>query len=369
MLRIQRYRTDVTASEHVFAVANDGRMEIKMTITMNLGESSYDIIVEREILKKAGEHLNLKRRALIVTDSGVPKEYAEQIRKLCKEGFIYTVDMGEGSKSIEVFGRLLGAMLEHGFSRKDCVVAVGGGVVGDLSGFAASAYMRGIDFYNIPTTLLSQIDSSIGGKTAINFGGVKNVVGAFYQPKKVLIDPQLLKTLPDRQISNGLAEAIKMALTSDAELFDIFENGDIEGRIDDIIIRSLLVKKSVVEKDEKESGLRKILNFGHTIGHGIESSEGMSELYHGECVALGMLPMCSDKIRPRVIKALKRCNLYRKLNYDWNKIAEAAFHDKKADGDTVTVTTVSEVGKFELKPVRCLDLIESAKIVLEGLKE
>ena len=227
--------------------------------------------------------------------------------------------------------------------------------------------MRGIDFYNIPTTLLSQIDSSIGGKTAINFGGVKNIVGAFYQPKKVLIDPNLLKTLPSRQISNGLAEAIKMALTSDKELFDIFENKDIEENIDEIIIRSLNIKKNVVEQDEKESGLRKILNFGHTIGHGLESSEEMSELYHGECVALGMIPMCGVTIRPRVIEVLKKCGLYRTLKYDWNKITEAAFHDKKADGDTVTITTVNEIGSFEMKKIRCLDVIDMAKNFLEDL--
>ena len=338
-----------------------------MTIHMNLGEDSYDIIVERGVLSKANKQLNLNRRVLVVTDSGVPEEYAKSLASQCKEGIIYTVPMGEASKSLDIFGKVLGTMLDNGFSRKDCVVAVGGGVVGDLAGFAASAYMRGIDFYNIPTTLLSQIDSSIGGKTAINFGGVKNIVGAFYQPKKVLIDPDLLATLPERQISNGLAEAIKMALTSDKELFNIFENKDIDENIDEIIIRSLNIKKSVVEQDEKESGLRKILNFGHTIGHGIESSEEMSELYHGECVALGMIPMCSNTIRPRLIKVLKKCGLYRTLKYDWDKITEAAFHDKKADGDTVTITTVSEIGSFEMKKIGCLDVIDTAKNILEDL--
>lgn len=337
-----------------------------MIIRMNLGEDSYDIVVERGILAGADKYLNLNRRVLIVTDSGVPAEYAETVLGQCKNGIICTVAQGEASKSIDVFGRLLQTMLDNGFSRKDCVVAVGGGVIGDLSGFAASAYMRGIDFYNIPTTLLSQIDSSIGGKTAINFGGVKNIVGAFYQPKKVLIDAELLKTLPKRQISNGLAEAIKMALTSDRELFDIFESKDIEGNLDEIIIRSLNIKKNVVEQDEKESGLRKILNFGHTIGHGIESSEGMSELYHGECVALGMIPMCSEDIRPRLINVLKKCELYRKLEYDWEKIAEAAFHDKKADGDTVSVTIVNEVGSFEMKNEKSIDVINMAKKVLEA---
>ena len=336
-----------------------------MTIHMNLGEDSYDILVERGILKNASEHLNLNRRALIVTDSGVPEQYARIVAEQCKDGIICTVEQGEASKSLDTFGKLLQTMLDHGFSRKDCVVAVGGGVVGDLSGFAASAYMRGIDFYNIPTTLLSQIDSSIGGKTAINLGGVKNIVGAFYQPKMVLIDPELLETLPQRQISNGLAEAIKMSLTSDEKLFELIENEDIESNIDEVIIRSLNIKKSVVEQDERESGLRKVLNFGHTIGHGIESSAGMASLYHGECVALGMLPMCSDGIRDRVIRVLKKCNLYNTPDYNWDKITEAAFHDKKADGDTVTVTTVSKIGSFEMKKMRCIEVISLAREVLE----
>ena len=240
-----------------------------MNIHMNLEENSYDIIVERGILACAGSHLNLERRVLIVTDTGVPAAYARTIADQCKAPVLYTIEPGEASKSLEMFGSLLQAMLEHGFSRKDCVVAVGGGVVGDLSGFAASSYMRGVDFYNIPTTLLSQIDSSIGGKTAVNLDGVKNMIGSFYQPRKVLIDPELLNTLPERQISNGLAEAVKMALTSDGELFDIFESRDIKNNLDEIIIRSLNIKKNIVEQDEKESGLRKILNFGHTIGHGI----------------------------------------------------------------------------------------------------
>ena len=337
-----------------------------MKIHMNLQEQSYDILVQRGILASAGEHLNLERRVLVVTDSGVPAGYAQTLARQCREPVIYTAEAGEESKSLEVFGRLLQVMLDHGFSRKDCVVAVGGGVVGDLSGFAASAYMRGIDFYNIPTTLLSQIDSSIGGKTAVNFGGVKNIVGAFYQPKKVLIDPDLLKTLPERQISNGLAEAVKMAMTSDRELFELFENEDIASHIDEIIIRSLEIKKSVVERDEKEAGLRKILNFGHTIGHGIESSSNMTQLYHGECVALGLIPMCAEAIRPRVIRVLKKCGLYNLIPLNWEKIEAAAFHDKKADGDSVTVTLVPEIGSFELKKMKCSEIIDMAKACFEG---
>ena len=334
-----------------------------MTIHMNLAQDSYDILLERGLLSKANQYLNLNRRVLVVTDTGVPEIYAKTVAAQCKKSIICTVEMGEESKSLDTFGQLLQTMLEQDFSRKDCVVAVGGGVVGDLSGFAASAYMRGIDFYNIPTTLLSQIDSSIGGKTAINLGGTKNIVGAFYQPKKVLIDPDLLKTLPQRQIANGLAEAIKMSLTSDKELFELLETQDMESNLEEIILRCLNIKKNVVEQDEKEAGLRRILNFGHTVGHGIESASG---LYHGECIALGMLPMCGDGLRPRVVDVLKKHSLYRVLPYDWDKITEAAFHDKKADGDTVTVTLVKEPGSFELKTMKCLEVMERAKACLEG---
>ena len=164
----------------------------------------------------------------------------------------------------------------------------------------------------------------------------------------------------------GISRQVIVVQSPDKELFELFENQDIESHLDEIIIRSLNIKKSVVEQDEKETGLRKILNFGHTVGHGIESSEGMSELYHGECVALGMLPMCGDELRPRVVAVLQKCGLYRQLRYDWEKITEAAFHDKKADGDTVSVTTVKEAGSFEQKTMKCLDVIELARTCLEG---
>ena len=157
-----------------------------------------------------------------------------------------------------------------------------------------------------------------------------------------------------------------MAMTSDRVLFELFENEDIQSHIDDIIIRSLEIKKSVVEQDEKEAGLRKILNFGHTIGHGIESSGNMTELYHGECVALGLIPMCAETIRPRVIEVLKKCSLYNLVPFDWEKIEAAAFHDKKADGSSVTVTLVPEIGSFELKKMKCTEVIDMAKACFEG---
>ena len=337
-----------------------------MIIPLNLKDKSYNIYLERGAIKKASEYFDLDRRVLIVTDSGVPEEYAKIVAKGCKAPTIVTIPQGEQSKSLKYFELLLKELTVNNFTRSDCVVAVGGGVVGDLSGFVAASYMRGIDFYNIPTTLLSQIDSSIGGKTAINLGNVKNIVGAFYQPKMVLVDSDLLKTLPKRQISNGLAEAIKMALTSDKDLFELIETKEISKHIDEIIIGSLKIKKTVVEQDEKESGIRKILNFGHTIGHGIETSVELSKLYHGECVALGLLPMCSEEIRPRVIAVLKQCNLYNLIEFDWGRIEKAIFHDKKADGECVTVTMVSEIGNFELKTIPCHQLTELAKQCFEG---
>lgn len=330
---------------------------------MNLGADSYDIVIERGALQRANELLHLDRKVLVLTDDGVPKEYAETVAELSKDGYVCTVPQGEESKSIERFSEVLSKMLELGFSRKDAVVAVGGGVVGDLAGFVASAYMRGIDFYNIPTTVLSQVDSSIGGKTAVNLDGIKNIVGAFYQPKKVLVDLDLLNTLPDRQISNGLAEAVKMSLTSDAELFTLFEKGNINENMDEIITHSLMIKKNVVEQDEKEQGLRKILNFGHTIGHGVESFEHLNGLYHGECVALGMIPMVSVELRPRLIKVLESLKLPTSVDIDADKVYEAMTHDKKGEGASVTITTVSEPGKFEMKKVQFKDLYPMIQMI------
>ena len=336
-----------------------------MTLSMNLGANSYDIIIEHAALSKAGEYLNLNRKILIVTDDGVPSVYAETIAKQCKSPVKITVPQGENSKGFATLELLCKTMLENGFTRTDAVVAVGGGVVGDLSGFAAASFMRGIDFYNIPTTLLSSVDSSIGGKTAINLGGVKNIVGAFHQPKRVLIDPDTLKTLPKRQIANGLSEAIKMAATFDSELFRWMESADLLSNLDHIIERSLMIKKAVVECDEKESGLRRVLNFGHTIGHGIESDENLHGLYHGECVALGMIPMCSESVRKRLIPVLKKLNLPTVYSGNTDAALEYARHDKKASTNGIDVVFVDTIGKFKLMKMEFPDFCELIKANLK----
>ena len=320
---------------------------------------SYRITVLRGALKNAGAYMDLNRKVLIVTDSGVPSQYAATVAGCCKMPVIVTIPQGESSKHLENFRLLCQTMLEHAFTRTDCVVAVGGGVVGDLAGFAAASFMRGIDFYNIPTTVLSQVDSSVGGKVAIDLDNIKNCVGAFHQPKAVLIDPEVLQTLPKRQISNGLAEAVKMAVTFDESLLSLFETEDPLINIDNIIIAALRIKAAVVKADEKEAGLRRVLNFGHTIGHGIETAAGLHQLYHGECVALGMLPMCSDALRPRVQAILETLGLPTTCQVDADDVWQAMSHDKKRAGDTITVVYAETAGSFQLRSVPLESLKET----------
>ena len=296
-----------------------------MIIPLDLGNDSYDIILERGAIKKAGELLGIEkgRKVLVVTDTGVPREYADTVAWCYEDSHIFIFPEGEKSKNLDTYRTICQTLTDANFTRKDAVIAVGGGVVGDMAGFAAATYMRGIDFYNIPTTLLSQVDSSIGGKTAIDLGKIKNIIGAFHQPKKVIIDPDVLRTLPKRQVSNGLAESIKMAACFDKELFELLLKDDYMDNIEKIIEGSLKIKRYVVQQDEKETGLRKALNFGHTIGHGIEASADYGELYHGECVALGMIPMCSDNVKDKMLTALKNVGLPTEYKYDKEKVYEA----------------------------------------------
>ena len=332
-----------------------------MIKTVRHAGGSYDIHIERGALSRVGALLPLDRRVLILTDSGVPAVYAQAVAACCARPTVVTVPEGEGSKSIETYASLLSRLLEEGFTRTDALVAVGGGVCGDLGGFVAASYMRGIDFYNIPTTLLSQVDSSVGGKTAVNHGGIKNCVGAFYQPKAVIIDPDVLATLPPRQYASGMAEVIKMAATSDASLFADLENGLGETDLEGMISRALDIKGAVVEQDEREGGLRRILNFGHTVGHGIESCGG---LYHGECVALGMLPMCAPAVRERLLALYRRYGLPTVLEADPVRVAEAILHDKKLDGKTLRTVYVPAVGSYEIRAEAVEDFTARVREVL-----
>ena len=327
-----------------------------MILNVTMKDVNYDVIIQRHSLDDINNYLNLNRKVLVLTDSGVPAIYAQKVLEKSYEGYLYIINQGEESKSFENFGLILDYLVEKEFSRTDCIVALGGGVVGDLAGFVASTYMRGIDFYNIPTTLLSQVDSSIGGKTAIDKKGIKNIVGAFYPPKKVVIDPEVLKTLDTRQLHSGLVEAIKMAITSNEELFKMIENSsDLLMDIDEIIYQSLLIKKEVVEIDPKETGLRKILNFGHTVGHAIEAT---STYLHGESVGLGMLYMTSSEVKKRLLKVLEKYKLPTKIENDSEELFKYISLDKKRSGNNLTIIYVEKLGTYEIRKILLEDIIK-----------
>ena len=325
-----------------------------MKLTMRLGPRSYDIILRRGALGRVGQLVNLSRKVLVVTDSGVPQQYLSTVLAQCPQGVPVVLEQGEGSKSLAVTERLCAAMLQHGFARTDAVLALGGGVVGDAAGFAAACYMRGIDFINCPTTTLAQVDSSIGGKTAVNLAGTKNIVGAFHQPCLVVADPDTLATLPPRHVANGLAEAVKTGLIGDAALFELFEKDAAQQSLEEILYRSLAVKKAIVEADEREAGCRAALNFGHTIGHAIEASRGLArrQLYHGECVALGTLPMLeSPAVRARVRRVYRALGLPVRIRYDGDEIYSHLVHDKKAANGAITLVKVKQPGSYRLEKV------------------
>lgn len=332
-----------------------------MIIPVGLGKNSYNINIERGALSGTGEILRVYRKVLIVTDSGVPQKYIRTVAERCSEPVVAVIEKGEASKTPENFVNLCRRMLGAGFSRKDCVAAVGGGVSGDMAGFAAACYMRGIDFYNIPTTLLSQVDSSVGGKTAVDLDGVKNIIGAFYQPKGVIIDPDVLETLSPRQFACGAAEIIKIAACMDRELFERIERQGIAGNphLEEIIAAAVALKARVVEEDEKEKGLRRVLNFGHTLGHGIETVTG---LFHGECVALGMLPMCSDEaLRARIKAVLKKEGLPVMLSKevpDPERVIASAMHDKKAEAGSIVTVRLDDIGSFRFEAASQEQLME-----------
>ena len=327
-----------------------------MIIPVKTRDGGYDIIMERGALTRVGEMIGESgagRLSLIVTDDGVPAQYAETVAAACRangRAEILTLPQGEENKTPESLAKILEKLVELCATRKDRVIAVGGGVVGDMTGLAAALYMRGIDWINIPTTVLSQVDSSVGGKTAIDFAGVKNVVGAFYPPAMVIIDHDTLATLPKRQVANGLAEALKMSITSDEKLFELFEKEDPFVHLDEICERAILIKKCVVEADERESGLRRVLNFGHTIGHGIELACG-GTLLHGECVAIGMVALCSDRLRVRLLPVLDKLGLPHEADCDPDEVLALCAHDKKSEGSVVVAVLCRDPGTFVFQPL------------------
>lgn len=327
-------------------------------LTVYASDKTYDIIVENGSLNKLNDYLPLDRKVLIITDDKVSKLYLQKVKSQIKNCFVCIIPNGEKNKNIQNYKSIIEYLILHEFTRSDCIIGLGGGVVGDLSGFIASTYMRGIPFYNIPTTLLAQVDSSIGGKTAIDFDNIKNVIGSFYSPNRVIIDPTVLQTLDSKQLHSGLVEAIKMALTSDENLFNLIEtSNNIYDDLEAIIKKSIKIKQEIVEQDYKEEGLRRVLNFGHTVGHAIESLS-CGKLLHGECVGIGMTYFITDpNLKERLINVLKKYNLPYTTKFKKEDLLSYIIHDKKIINGKLNVVEVNKIGEFVIKEIDVKDII------------
>ncbi|MBI5586735.1 MAG: 3-dehydroquinate synthase [Deltaproteobacteria bacterium] len=294
------------------------------TITVELGERSYPIIIKGGLLSEIGERmkdLGFRGKAAVVTNTLVGGLYGEELLKSLKEAgfspFVITLPDGEEYKTIEVATTVYDGLIDNRMERSSPIIALGGGVIGDMAGFVAATYLRGVPYIQAPTTLLAQVDSSVGGKTAVNHPKGKNLIGAFYQPRAVFIDPQVLKSLDIREVRAGLAEVIKYGVIWDEEFFAFLEKNssallDIGAELTKAIERSCEIKAEVVGADETEQGVRSFLNLGHTFGHAIEALSGYGTFKHGEAVATGMalaarlsvdLGLCEDSVA-RSIKGL-----------------------------------------------------------------
>ena len=346
-------------------------------LTVNLPEKKYPISIARGLLANLGRELkNIynNKKIAIITDSNVEALYGKDIENsLIKEGFIVkkiVIKPGEKSKSFVELQRICEEILEFGLNRDDLIIAFGGGVVGDLGGFAASILLRGIPFIQIPTTLLAQIDSSVGGKVAINSFSGKNLIGSFYQPAAVFIDPELLKTLSERVFNDGMAEVIKYGAIKDAKLFhkllEYRTKEDLMEDIEEIIYACCNIKKHIVEVDEKDLGERMLLNFGHTIGHGIEKMFDYEKFTHGEGVAVGMLTITKNSELQGVtergtfdllIKIINKYNLPCTLPpIDKSELLKAISLDKKSSNKGLNIILLKEIGCSFIKKITYEDI-------------
>lgn len=328
-----------------------------MEFTVNLKDAKSRVIIEKGCSEHLKDYHAFSGKVMVISDDHIPMSLKEKILSQLENAILVEVREGEVSKSFSTYEMLMTKLLELGFSRKDTIVALGGGVIGDLSGFVASTYKRGCHFISIPTTTLSQIDSSIGGKVAINHNGIKNCIGNFYHPEVVFVDVNTLSTLSKRHFYNGLVEALKAGCIQDPVIFDLFKEHVDELDVDspyleEIITRSLLMKKRVVEEDEKEQNIRKILNFGHTIGHAIESYYHLHDYYHGECVANGMILIEeNEEIKKDLISILNKMNIPFVKELDEDALIEFMKNDKKASGNKIDIVLVDTLGEAYLKKV------------------
>ncbi|MGL4696267.1 3-dehydroquinate synthase [Enterococcus larvae] len=351
-------------------------------LTVQLPTHEYQIIIEKNSLTEIGKwaaKLWKPQKVAIVTDTTVDELYGSLVlNQLTANGFETTkivVPAGETSKSLENTEKIYEHLAENQFTRSDGILALGGGVIGDLAGFAAATYMRGIHFLQVPTTLLAQVDSSIGGKTGVNTKNAKNLVGAFWQPDGVLIDPNTLNTLEPRRLKEGIAEIVKSAAIADKELWEKLENlkdeQDLLAHAPEIITACLKIKRAVVQEDELDNGIRLILNFGHTIGHAIENTAGYGVVSHGEAVAIGMVQinriaeqkgLTPEDTTEQLITMLKKFGL--PISYDnWNEetLYQALTHDKKTRGTAIKIILLEEIGKAKIVPTEIEEMKEYLK--------
>lgn len=316
------------------------------TITVETNNNSYNIELDFNALNNLYKYIDVSRHVFIITDENVEKLYLETVKNQFVFVESFAIKPGEASKSFEDLNDILTYMQNLKLNRNVLVIGLGGGVVGDIAGLAASLYLRGVDYLAIPTTTLAQIDSSVGGKVAINLNGIKNVVGSFYQPIKVIVDPEVLRTLALSEYNSGLVEAVKTGLLFDSTLFYLLLENDIKSNETDIIKRSIIAKKNIVELDEKELGKRKLLNFGHTLGHAFETKYGFS---HGQSVMLGMIYTVDNiDIKNNLIKIAKKLDLYYEIELT-EDLYELMLFDKKMGEDNITMAQVDQIGKGYLK--------------------
>ncbi len=335
------------------------------TIPVHTG-TSYDITIQNGILDETGVYLRALTRAktaVIVTDDIVNGLYADRAEQSLRAAGFQTLKFvfpnGERSKNIRVYGEILEFLAENRVTRTDCIVALGGGVVGDMAGFAAATYQRGIDFIQVPTTLLACVDSSVGGKTAIDLEAGKNLAGAFYQPKAVLCDPETLSTLSDRLFSDGMAEVIKYGVIFDRDFFSFLAENDAKAHLETVIEKCVTFKRDVVEQDEKDKGLRGLLNFGHTLGHAVEGCSDFS-VSHGSAVAIGMVlasrgayrtGLTAKNCTEDILRVLKKYDLPTETEYSAEQLLRRALSDKKRDGDKVTLVIPKQMGECVLHKI------------------
>ena len=338
--------------------------------------NSYDVLIGEGLIDHAGE-LTARRlkpcRCAIIADDTVDELYGDRVQiSFTYSGFDavrFTFPAGEGSKRIDTLSDILEFLAEQRLSRTDLVVALGGGVTGDMAGFAAAVYCRGMRFIQIPTTLLAAVDSSVGGKTAIDLKAGKNLAGAFHQPSLVVCDTDVIRDLPEDQLACGAAEVIKYGVLYDEALFASLENGDWHDRMDEVIERCVAYKRDVVARDEFDTGDRAFLNLGHTFGHAIEQLSGLT-VTHGQGVAIGMLMAacaagCPDDMVLRLAKCVRSNGLSTHCPYPADRLTEAALRDKKRSGSAITLVLPEKIGKCFLKKIPVAELRDTFIRALE----